>query len=122
MSYDISLKVKVQDKPVYVQVTDEVNITYNVHELIKQSSGWEIKNNDNNGNIFEWVEKIKHGIKELETHPELYKQYEARNGWGTVEDTLHFYYQCLDMFEEFLEWHGQGDEDDLTDVTVVWVD
>lgn len=122
MSYDVSIKVKVQDKPVYVTIEDGANITYNVRELIEKSSGWKIANCASNGNVIEWAEKIKHGKKELETHPKLYKQYEAKNGWGTVDSVLFFYNYCLDMVKSFLNYYGSGDEEDLTDVAVVWVD
>ena len=119
MSYDVSFRVKVEKKDIYIGVSGyygEPNITWNVRELIKQSSGWEIKNCDSNGSIFEWANKIKKGIAELETSPEKYKQYESPNGWGTVEGTLSFYRDCLKMFDEFIKW-----EEELADVAVVWV-
>lgn len=119
MSYDISIKVKVENKPVYVPVPNnyEPNITWNVTELIKQSSGWEIKNCDSNGLATEWIKYIHKGINELTENPQKYKQYEASNGWGTVEDTLSFYKHCVRMFEDFMLFY-----EELADVAVVWVD
>ena len=116
MSYDISFRVKVEGKPVYVDVIDGPNITWNVKELILHSSGWDIKNCDNNGPIFDWIKKIRFGFHELHKHPEKYRKYEASNGWGTVEDTLKFYNECMDMFEDFMRYN-----EELHDIAVVWV-
>ena len=118
MSYDIGIKVKVENKPIYVRVSEyDANITWNVRELIKQSSGWEIKNCDSNGLAIKWIKKIHKGIEELTNNPEKYKQYESPNGWGTVDDTLGFYKNCVRMFENFMLFH-----EELADIAVVWVD
>lgn len=118
MSYDVSFRVKVQDKPIYTNLAyvNSANITWNVRELILKSSGWDIKNCDNNGLATEWIKKINKGIEELTNNPNEYRQYEASNGWGTVEGTLGFYKICRGMFEELMVYH-----EDLIDVAVVWV-
>lgn len=118
MSYDVGIRVKVENKPVYVSVSNyDPNITWNVKELIYQSSGWEIKNCASNGLAIEWIKKIQKGIKELTKNPEKYRQYEASNGWGTVEGTLSFYRHCIEMFDDFMLYY-----EELSDVAVVWVD
>lgn len=118
MSYDISFKVKVQDKPVYVELdVGSANITWNVKELIRQSSGWSIKNCKLNEPVQEWIEFIKRGIHELETNPDKYRQYEGSNGWGTVEGTLDFYRNCMEMYAELIECY-----EELADVSYVYVD
>ena len=97
------LKVKVEGLDIYVPVAwdDIVNITWNVTELIKQSSGWDIENEKNNGTA-EYISKfIEHGVDELEQHPNEYRKYEAINGYGTVEGTLRFYYKFLDYLKEY---------------------
>ena len=100
MSYDISLKVKVEGIDKYVEVADGGNITWNVRELIEQASGWEIDNEANNGLAEHIGVLIAKGIHELETNPEKYKEYEAPNGWGTVDGTLHFFRELLDACQE----------------------
>lgn len=119
MSYDISFRAKIENKPTYLTIPyiDSANITWNVRELIRQSSGWDILNCQSNGLVVDWIIKIKKGIVELETKPELYKQYEAKNGWGTVEGTLNFYKRCERMFNDFI-----AEYEELSDVAVVWVD
>lgn len=96
MSYDVSLKVKVEGIDKFVEIEDGGNITWNVRELIAKSSGWEIKNMDNNGTAEEIGKMIEMGIKNLTKNPEKYRQYEAENGWGTIEGTLNFYRNLLE--------------------------
>lgn len=118
MSYDVSIRLPVkglEDK--WVEVADLGNITWNVRELIKQSSGWEIKNEDNNGGVLAWMEKIEHGRRELWANPDKYKQYEAPNGWGTVEGTRRFYDICLNNASDWISCN-----EDLLPVAVIWVD
>jgi len=100
MSYDISLKVKVEGVDKYVECAEGGNTTWNVRTLIEKSSGWSIQNCDNNGTAEALGKLIEKGICELENNPEQYKQYEAPNGWGTVESTLHFYKYLLEACKE----------------------
>ena len=97
------LKVKVEGLDIYAPVAwgDIVNITWNVHELIKHSSGWDIDNEKNNGTAEDIAKFIVHGINELEQHPDKYKKYEAHNGWGTVKGTLKFYRKFLPYLQEY---------------------
>lgn len=117
MSWDVEMRVKVESKPIYVPVAliGEANVTYNVTTLIAKSSSWRM-HNGNNGNVLEWKKKIELGIQELENRPEQYREFEAKNGWGTVESTLDFYRDCLAMYESLLEWH-----EELAEVAVVWL-
>lgn len=101
MSYDIDFKVKVEGLDKYICVSDGLNITWNVHELILKSSGWDILNNKNNGKAEDIGKMIEKGIMELESNHEHYKKYEAKNGWGTIEDTLRFYKNLLEECKEF---------------------
>ena len=117
MSYDVSIRLPVkglEDK--YIVACWLSNITWNVRELIKQSSGWEIKNEDNNGPILPWMEQIRHGIAELEKRPGKYRKYEAPNGWGTISGTLRFYKDCMENAEGWL-----SENEDLLPAAVIWV-
>lgn len=83
MSYDISFKVKVEGIDEYVEVGDvDANITWNVGEMIRKSTGLEWKNEANNGLCRDVMVSIAKGYAELTAFPEKYKQYEAANGWG----------------------------------------
>ena len=116
MSYDVSIRVKAEGVDAYVEAEWLSNITWNVKELIKQSSGWDIRNCDTNGPVMPWLDKIEAGIRELVGRPEVYRQYEAKNGWGTVEGTLTFFKDCRDKAREWME-----DNETLIPAAVIWV-
>lgn len=92
------------------------NITWNVRELIKQSSGWDIKNEDSNGDVLAWMGLIEDGILELESRPEEYEKYESPNGWGTISGTLNFYHRCIDEAQNWISFN-----EDLIPAAVIWV-
>lgn len=121
MSYDIAFKVKVADlENCYISVGDcEANITYNLREMIVKSTGLEWKNEENNGLCKDIIPHIVDGLAELIKYPEKYKQYEAANGWGTIEGCKQFFMQILDDWESFCEdsWTR-----DLADVTYFWIE
>lgn len=119
MSYDISVRVKVENVDYFLRVPldKEPNITWNVRELILQSSDWDIANEASNGLAVDLYPKILKGIENLTLRPQRYKKYESPNGWGTVGGTLSFYHSVKDMIDEFLSHY-----EELRDVGVIWVD
>ena len=54
--------------------------------------------------------------KENKANPDKYKQYEAANGWGTVEGTKRFYETCLNNASDWISCN-----EDLLPVAVIWV-
>lgn len=119
MSYDISFKVKVEGINEYVEVGDVgANITWNVGEMIRKSTGLEWKNEANNGLCKDVMEKIAKGYAELTVFPEKYKQYESPNGWGTVKDTASFFNRILETWQGFCQWNSKG----LQDVVTFWIE
>lgn len=118
MSYDVKIQVKAEGTNTYVDLNFGIypNITWNVKELILQSSGWNIKNNRFNGTVNEWEDLIQKGYNELNSNPDKYKQYESPNGWGTVKGTRSFYYDCLMLIEEMKYSYPE-----LCDVALVYV-
>lgn len=121
MSYNISFKVKVEGvENRYVKVGEcNANITWNLREMIVKSTGLEWKNEENNGLCKDIIPYIAKGYAELIEHPEKYKQYEAPNGWGTVEGCKHFFLWILNDWDAFCNdsWLG-----DLKDVTYFWIE
>lgn len=121
MSYDISFKVKVEGlEDTYVRVGEcDANITWNVREMIVKSTGLEWKNEQNNGLCKDVIPYIANGYAELTKHPEKYKQYEAENGWGTVQGCKRFFRQILDDWDAFCNdtWTSK-----LADVTYFWIE
>ena len=118
MSYDISFKVKVEGVDAYVEVGDcNANITWNVRKIIELSTGLPWLNAANNGLCVDVIPKIEKGYKELRNHPGKYKQYEAPNGWGTVEDTMSFFTMILESWEDLIRWH-----EEFVPVVTFWVE
>ena len=121
MSYNISFKVKVEGlEDTYVRVGEcNTNITWNVREMIVKSTGLEWKNEQNNGLCKDVIPYIANGYAELTKYPEKYKQYEAENGWGTVQGCKKFFRQVLDDWNAFCEDYCTGE---LADVTYFWIE
>lgn len=66
MSYDIAFKVKVDGVNEYVEIGDcEANITWNVRDIICESTGLEWRNEENNGYCVDVIPHIKRGLEEL---------------------------------------------------------
>lgn len=118
MSYDISFKVKVEGADVYVDVGNcDANITWNLRQMIVKSTGLEWKNGDNNGYCVDVIPHIERGLAELSLAPEKYKQYEAPNGWGTIEGCKRFFQDILDAWHEFKKYQ----EYELVNLATFWI-
>lgn len=118
MSYNIAFKVKVEGTDSYLAVGDCcANITWNVREIIERSTGLPWKNEANNGLCLDVIPQIRHGMEELQTNPEQYKPYEARNDWGTVKGTVRFFQQILNDWEKFVVEH-----EELVPVVTFWIE
>ena len=119
MSYGIAFKVKVEGAEQYVEVGQcDANTTWNVREMIVKSTGLEWNNSANNGFCKDIIPHIKKGYRELTNHPEKYKKYEAKNGWGTVESTAQFFKTIIEAWEQFKKW----EDEELVEVTTFWIE
>ena len=119
MSYDVTFKVKVEGLDYWIPVgACEANTTWNVREMIVKSTGLEWNNCCNNGFCKDVIPHIEKGLHELTAHPEKYKQYEAKNGWGTVESTRGFFEDILKAWRDFKRWEDK----DLVDITTFWIE
>ena len=117
MSYDIAFKVKVEGVDAYVPVgVCDANITWNVGEMIRKSTGLEWKNEENNGLCVDVIPHILKGYGELVNHPGKYKQYEAPNGWGTVGGTMRFFETIINEWKDFKRWYPE-----LVEVATFWI-
>lgn len=117
MSYDIKFKVKVEGVDAYVEVGDcTANITWNVREIITQSTGLKWNNEENNGLCIDVIPKITQGVYELSVHPEKYRHLEARNGCGTVQETKDFFVRILKDWWMFQKYYPE-----LEKVATFWI-
>lgn len=118
MSYDITFKVRVADTDKYIDVGNcEANITWNVRKIIELSTGLPWINEENNGLCVEVIPHIQKGYNELCAHPERYKQYEAKNGWGTVEGTRKFFGDILNAWSDYVQYQVS----EIIAVTTFWI-
>lgn len=117
MSYDISFRVKVEGTNMWIPVGEQTaNVTYNVREIIKKSTGLEWKNGENNGLVKDVIPFILHGMDELRTNMKAYKPLEPLNGWGTVGGTLHFFDNILEDWDNFRREYPE-----LVDTVTFWI-
>ena len=121
MSYNISFKVKVEGmQDSYIEVGDcDANITWNLGTMIRKSTGLEWKNEENSGLCKDVIPKIAHGLSELMMYPLKYKQYEAENGWGTIEGCNNFFTTILHDWDHFCTYSWNRD---VADVTYFWIE
>lgn len=121
MSYDVSFKVAIAGlENRYVTVGDcDANITWNVGTMIRKSTGLEWKNEANNGLCKDIIPHIADGLAELTKYPEKYKQYEAPNGWGTIESCKKFFITIINDWNNFCE---DSQTKDLAPVTYFWIE
>lgn len=119
MSYDISFKVKVEGVNQYIPVGHcDANITWNVREIIKKSTGLPWVNEANNGYAKDIIPNIRKGMYELYEHAEKYKPYEAENGWGTVDGVIRFFEEILRSWHEF----STQEDEELVNATTFWIE
>jgi hypothetical protein len=118
MSYDIAFRAKVEGFDYWTSVAPcESNTTWNVREMIVKSTGLEWKNEQNNGLCKDIIPFIRKGYSELTEHPEKYREYEATNGWGTVESTAKFFKKIIDDWEDATRFNKQ-----IEQFATFWID
>lgn len=99
MSYDIRISVKVEGCGKYAMIAEPefAHPTYNLSKMFRKCMDWDYetytKNESGNWASVYYpcdfvLERVEHGIKELRTNKEEYKQYNAPNGWGTVSSAI----------------------------------
>lgn len=117
MSYDISFRVKVEGTNMWIPIGDcRANITYNVGELIRESTGLPWVNEANNGFAKHVIIRIERGLDELQNHPEKYKPLESSNGWGTIEGTIRFFEEIIGCWKDLV-----CDYEPLADIATFWI-
>lgn len=117
MSYNISFRVKVEGVETWIDTgTCDANITWNVRDIITRSTGLPWVNEIDNGLVMDIIPCIEKGRLELMSNPKKYKRYEAKNGWGTVDDTIAFFDRILRCWDDFVR-----DYEELADVVTFWI-
>lgn len=101
MSYDVSFKAKLEGVDHWVFVGPQwINHTRNTAAMMKAVCGsypsaWD------GMKCSELLPVLNTGCKELRAYSQKYRQFEADNGWGTVESTLEFLDAIRKACEEY---------------------
>lgn len=118
MSYDIEFKVRVADTDSYVTVKEsDANITWNVSEIIRKSTGLPWINEANNGLCVDIVPKIQAGITELVRNGQKYKAMEPENKFGSVDGTIRFFRTIVSDWNDYVVSNDPA----VVAVTTFWV-
>lgn len=80
------------------------NITHNLGEMAARAGIyyhlWKPQDIDIT-TAYQLIEPLTDGLNRLKEDPEFYKQYEAKNGWGTYDDFVPWIEEYLDACIKF---------------------
>ena len=126
MSYDIRWCVETVmpnndgERFCVVRIPEYDSPTYNYYKMFAACMGWDYDQSeqDEDGNwhacyypMTDVVPKLERGLKELQEHPEKYRKYEPKNGWGTLNGAI----KCIES------WLNELDcEDNWYAITNEW--
>lgn len=105
MSYDLRLAVKVEGGNNLYAVIDEPELsspTYNLGKMFRACMDWDF-NQGEWYKVSEVIPKIERGIHELRFSPKKYEQYNAPNGWGTINTAIASLNSLLECIERNVE-------------------
>lgn len=99
MSLDVYLE-RVQKCDVF-----EANITHNL-SIMAGNAGvydacWHPENIADEPTAADIIPILEEGIKKLESDPEYFKQFDAKNGWGTYDDFVPWLKRYLEACREY---------------------
>ena len=118
MSYDIRFGVKVEGMD-YIAVIDRPEYdspTYNLRDMFVACMDWDYEQ----GKWYELIEvypKILHGMTELLSNPSKYKQYEPKNGWGTIDSAK----RCLNSIISRVDEIQSGETWNTIPLEHLWI-
>ena len=111
MSLDVQLIRKVHlsydEGKTYIEKEEELywaNITHNLNKMAAEAGIYQALwrpeeiNSTKAKNIIKLLEK---GLKDLESRPEYFKQFNSSNGWGLYENLVPFVEKYLKACKEF---------------------
>ena len=122
MSYDVRIGVKVEGMNGYIAVIDEPKCsspTYNLREMFVACMGWDYTQGEWY-NLTEVFPKFRRGQEELMIHPQKYKKYNSKNGWGSVSSALEFLNSFVEKIGEIVSGDGSWNEIPLEHLWMRW--
>lgn len=109
MSYDIRWCVETVsanndgERFVVVHTPECDSPTYNYRKMFVACMGWDYRQ----GEYYPMagvLPKLRHGLARLTEHPELYRQYEPENGWGTLDGAVRCLTNWIDELTDEDNW------------------
>ena len=121
MSYNISFRVPIignDGKQRYYEFGNccRSKLSWNLREMIQASTKLPWLRGENNGLCKDVVPLIEKGLMEIEAFPDLYEQYQAPNGWGTIKDCRDFFKDIIKSWARFKKYYPE-----LSEVTIFWI-
>ena len=85
MSYDLRISVKIDGTDLYAKIAEPEydSPTYNLKEVFTKAMGWDFIQGEQY-KCAEVIKQIEQGVRELFVNGKAYRQYEPKNGWGTI--------------------------------------
>lgn len=104
MSYDLRVCVKVEgcDKYANIAYPEYDSPTYNLGKMFRACMDWDFEQGERYKCDFA-LERINHGITELVSNHEKYKQYNPPNGWGDIDSAIRDLKSARDCILECAE-------------------
>ena len=120
MSLDIDLYFEVQtgntEEPILQQEVFSANITHNLNRMADKASMykalWYLTKTEDD--FYPRVDRdipitlakellpyLEHGLNQLKTYPEFFKQFSAYNGWGTYEQFIPWLDKLIEACKQY---------------------
>lgn len=94
MKYRVFLRMQMQEDK-WMTMGESHIIPWDIRDLVAESSGWAIMNQQSSGLASALVPELQKGILELTQSPHVYNNFEIAHGLGTIKDVLQFYKELL---------------------------
>ena len=110
MSYDIRWCVETVranndgEKYVVVHAPEYDSPTYNYRKMFVACMDWDYDQGEYYP-MLDVLPKLRHGLAQLIEHPELYRQYEPENGWGTLSGAVRCLTNWIDELTNDDKWN-----------------
>lgn len=117
MSLNIDLYFEVQtgntEEPILQQEVFSANITHNLNTMAEKADFYDALWHLEKTPVGFWIKKepitlakellpyLEHGLNQLKTFPEFFKQFSASNGWGTYEQFIPWIEKLIEACKQY---------------------
>ena len=100
MSLDISLTIGIDtggDEPYVAELYDGY-CTHNVTSMWRKEGIYDALYSSEGKQAGDVLDDLRAGLKDMQEHPEVYREFEASNGWGTYRRALPWLAELVKVF------------------------